>query len=237
MRRLLTFLLTLVLILVAADFGLRFLSEYWVSRQLQRSLDLPSRPSVSLEGFPFIPRVVSGDFSSATVRTGPFTEGGVRLQRMRLTLHDVHFSTRQLLYGKRADIRAARGDGEAVVNAIDASAAPIGPVRVRFAGGGAVITSDRLQGPVMANVALSGSSLVIRSADPALPGSFDIKLPELVAGLRYTQVTVVGSEADLAFVLASPRFEIRAIREIMRLVDAPGLGSMLWHVARQGGDP
>ncbi len=208
MRRLLTFLLTLVLVLVAADFGLRFLSEYWVSRQVQRSLALPARPSVSLEGFPFIPRLVSGDFSSATVRTGPFTRGSVGLDRVRLTLHEVHFSTRQLLYGKRAEIRAARGDGVAVVKTIEVHTTPVGPARVRFSSGGAVIGSDRLQGPVKATVTVSGSSLVVRPDDPALPGSFDVKLPELVAGLRYTKVTVVGSEADLAFVLASPRFEI-----------------------------
>src|SRR6266516_2604843 len=163
MRRLLTFLLTLVLVLVAADFGLRFLSEYWVSRQVQRSLALPARPSVSLEGFPFIPRLVSGDFSSATVRTGPFTRGSVGLDRVRLTLHEVHFSTRQLLYGKRAEIRAARGDGVAVVKTIEVHTTPVGPARVRFSSGGAVIGSDRLQGPVKATVTVSGSSLVVRS--------------------------------------------------------------------------
>ena len=208
MRRLLTFLLTLALVLTGADFGLRFLSEYWVSRQVQKSLALPSRPSISFEGFPFIPRLVSGDFPSAEVRTGPFTDDGVRLERVRLTLRDVHFSTRQLLFGTRAAIRAARGDGVAVVTTIDVTATPVGPVRVRFTGGGAVVTSDRLPSPVKATVALSGSGLVVRSGGPALPGSFDVKLPELVAGLRYTNVTSVGSEADLQFVLARPRFEI-----------------------------
>jgi hypothetical protein len=48
----LAFLIPLVLVLAAADYGLRYLSQYWVARQLQRSLELPGQPSVSLGGSP-----------------------------------------------------------------------------------------------------------------------------------------------------------------------------------------
>jgi hypothetical protein len=208
MRRLLAFLLALALVLVAADFGLRYLSEYWVAQRLQRSLDLPSRPSVSLGGFPYIPRLVSGDLPTVTVRTGKLTVDGVTIEGIRLSLHNVHFSTRQLLYGKSSDIRADRGDGVAVIRAIAVTATTVGSVRVRFEGGAAIITSERLQRSFEAIASLDGSSLVLRSTDAALPGSFDAKIPLLLPEQRYTRLTLAGSEARIAFELAKPRFEV-----------------------------
>jgi hypothetical protein len=209
MRRLLTFLITLALVLVTADFGLRFLSQYWVARQLQRSLDLPSRPSVSLGGFPYIPRLVSGELPTATVRTGTFSVEGVTVERVRLTLHQVHFSTRQLIYGKSADITADRGDGIAVVEALDVNATTVGSVQVRFEGGVAIVRSERLSQPFEAAVSLDGSTLTLRSTDPAFPGSFDVTLPDLVTDQRYTHLTVSGSQATIAFVLDQPRFGVK----------------------------
>jgi hypothetical protein len=210
LRRLLKFLLPLILILLGADFGLRFLSEYWVARQVQESLQLPTRPSVSLGGFPYIPRLVSGDFPTVTIRTGAFTADQVKLERVRLTLHDVHFSTRQLLYGQRAAIRARRGDGVAVLNALDVTGTPAGTVHVRFEGARVAITSDQLQGTVEASVALDGSTLVVRPSDPRLPGPFDVDLPKFLPGIRYTGVAVSGSGAEIAFKLANARFEVNA---------------------------
>jgi LmeA-like phospholipid-binding len=61
MRRFLIALAVLVAILVAADFGLRLLTAYWLGRGLQSSLSLSERPSVSLDAFPFLPEVVSGN--------------------------------------------------------------------------------------------------------------------------------------------------------------------------------
>jgi hypothetical protein len=181
-----------------------------VAGQVQRSLDLPSRPTVTLSAFPFIPRLVSGDVSEATIRTGPFTVEGVRLERVRLTLRSVHFSTRQLLYGSRAEITAGSGAGVAVIKAINLSNTPVGPVHVRFEGGRAVLTSDRIPGPITAEVSVDGSVLAFNPTDSALPGSIEVDLPKFMAGLRYSEVSVTGSEADIAFAVANPRFRVRA---------------------------
>ncbi len=91
MRRLLATLVALALILVAADFGLRFLSEYRVSKQIQESLQLPVRPSVSLGGLPYIPRLLSGDFLPGLLYTGVGVSGSgaeiaFELQRPRFEI-------------------------------------------------------------------------------------------------------------------------------------------------------
>jgi LmeA-like phospholipid-binding len=207
-RRLIAFLVTLAVVLTAADFGLRFLSDYWVARQVQQSLQLPTRPSVSLGGFPYIPRLVSGAFPTATVRSDAFTADQVKLERISLTLRDVRCSTRQLLYGQQAAIRAKRGDGEAILKAIDVTGTQAGTLHVRFERARVEITSDQLPGTIGASVALDGSTLVIRPNDPGLSGSFDVGLPEFLPGLRFTAVAVSSSGAEIAFKLENPTFEV-----------------------------
>lgn len=208
MRRLIAFLVTLAVVLAAADFGLRFLSEYWVARQVQQSLQLPTKPSVSLGGFPYTPRLVSGDFPTATVRIGAFTADQIKLERVSLTLRDVHFSTRQLLYGQQAAIRAKRGNGVAILKTIDVTGTQAGTLHVRFEKARVAITSDQLPGTIDASVALEGSMLILRPNDPALSGSFDVELPEFLPGLRFTAVAVSSSGAEIAFKLENPTFEV-----------------------------
>jgi hypothetical protein len=211
MRRLVAFLATLIIVLVGADFGLRIVAEYRTGDQLRRSLELSSRPSVSVGEFPFIPQLVSGSFPRVTVRTGHWTVNGVTLDRVRLTLRDVRASTRALLYGRATTITADRGDGEAVIKALDATLGVLGQeatFRIRFEGGGAVVTSDQLADPVRATVSLEGSALVIRPDSSAIPASLTVDLPQLIGGLRYTRADVVGSEALIAFVVARPRFDV-----------------------------
>src|SRR5262245_31103251 len=85
-------LVTLSVVLVAADAGLRTLSQFYISRSIQRSLDLPERPSVSLGGFPFSVRLLSGDIPSVTVRARDVTAQGLKLERVDLNLNGVDMS-------------------------------------------------------------------------------------------------------------------------------------------------
>jgi LmeA-like phospholipid-binding len=73
-RKWLIALTALVVVVVAADFGLRLLAEYSVGRGLQNALSLSERPSVSMDGFPFIPELVTGNVDDAgqrMVKRGP----------------------------------------------------------------------------------------------------------------------------------------------------------------------
>ena len=61
MRKALVAVGVAVVLLVGADLGLRALAQYWIAGQLRSSLGLERRPSVSLGGFPFLPRLVTGE--------------------------------------------------------------------------------------------------------------------------------------------------------------------------------
>ena len=138
MRKLLVALAVIAAVVVGADFGLRLLANYWVGRELQSSLTLSQRPSVSIGGFPFLPELISGDVASVTVHAkGSITEGKLPVHEVTLTLQNVSFSPSQLVAGGGATIRAGSGDGTAQFTQGDLNAA-LGasvPVTITFRGG------------------------------------------------------------------------------------------------------
>src|SRR2546428_11798860 len=146
MRKLLIALAVLVALLVGADFGLRLLADYWVGRELQSSLSLSQRPSVSIGGFPFLPELVSGNVASVTVHAkGSITEGTLPVHEVTLTLLNVSFPPSQLLTGRGTTIRASSGEGTAQFTQGDLNAA-LGasvPVTIRFRNGRVVIRASQ----------------------------------------------------------------------------------------------
>ncbi len=209
MRRLLVVLVVLGLLLVGVDFGLRFLGEYWVARELQAKFELSSRPDVSLEGFPFIPHLLSGEFTEVRVRSGPTEVKGLGFEAVELNLRQVRFSSRQLVAGGDATIRGEEGDGHitltgaAITEAFNRANVPL---RVRFVDGQVGIGSPQLGLEGRAEVSTSEGRLVLTPA--GFPRIFSIPLPELVPGLDYTRAEVRGSEAEVAFQVDNPTFEV-----------------------------
>jgi hypothetical protein len=210
-RRLIVFLITLALVLVVADVGLRILSEYWVGGQFEQSLNLPGRPDVSISAVPYIPHLVTGDMPRVTVRTGTWTVKGVRFRSVSMALRRVHFSPRQLLYGRRSTIRADEGDGVAVIVALDATTTILGQeakLHVTFRGTEALVRSSKLPHAVKGSVSLNGGRLVVVSDDPALGGLISLALPKLANGIRFQDVRVEDSQATMTFVLVKPQFKV-----------------------------
>ncbi len=209
MRRLFVVLIVLGLLVVGADFGLRFLGEYWVSRELQRGLAVDTRPDVSLEGFPFIPHLISGEFDTVHVRLARSEVKGIELESVDLRLRQVRFASRQLLLGEPATIRSEEGTGRialtgpAVTEALNRANVPL---RVRFVDGQAGIGSPQLGIEGRAELSTSEGRLVLTPA--GFPRVFSFPLPELVPGVEYTRAEVRGSEAELAFQVDNPTFEV-----------------------------
>ncbi len=209
MRRLFVVLVVLGLLLVGADFGLRFLGEYWVARELQGKLELSTRPDVSLEGFPFIPHLISGEFREVRLRSGPTEVRGIALEAVELNLRHVRFSSRQLVAGGEATIRGEEGDGQitltgqAVTEALNRATIPL---RVRFVDGQVAIGSPQLGLEGRAELSTSRGRLVLTPA--GFPRIFSFPLPELVPGVDYTTAEVRGTEADVAFQVDNPTFEV-----------------------------
>lgn len=199
-RLLIRFALVPAALYVAADFGARALADAGVSKELQTSLQLSSKPDVSLGGFPFIPKLVSGRFDTVEATARRFSSGGVRFARVDLTLRDVTTSTWRLLRGTDAKIGIGSGKGTATMTAQDVSDALRSAglaVAVTFEPGRVVVRSTATSLEGSATPALRHGALVLRSR--GLPSSVRIPLPAVVPGLRYTGVTIAGSRAVLSF--------------------------------------
>ena len=211
MRKLLVALAVIAAVVVGADFGLRLLANYWVGRELQSSLTLSQRPSVSIGGFPFLPELISGDVASVTVHAkGSITEGKLPVHEVTLTLQNVSFSPSQLVAGGGATIRAGSGDGTAQFTQGDLNAA-LGasvPVTITFRGGRVVVRVGKGGQEFAATPSVSGGQLVLTPTKGSIP-RLSIELPKIVEGITYRKVRIEGGTATLSFTLRHATFKIK----------------------------
>jgi hypothetical protein len=206
-RAVLLWIISLVAVLAAADFGLRVLAQYVVARQLQSSLALQERPKVSFGGWPFLPELVSGDLASVTVEAhGTLTTNQFPAQSVDLTLHDVTFSLGDLVSGGHGQIAAKTGEGTVTMTEEDINAALANDlgVTVDLKNGKVLLKSVLVKGSITADVSISKGQLVL-SGDQ-LP-DIKVPLPELAQGLTFTDVAVSGNEAVLTFSLKNATFQ------------------------------
>ncbi|HEY8301689.1 MAG TPA: DUF2993 domain-containing protein [Jatrophihabitans sp.] len=92
---LLIVLLVLVGLAVAADRVALGLAEDKAASALQTSQGLSHKPDVSVEGFPFLTQLASGDFGEIVVTADDLSVGtahDVHIDRVRVDLHDVTVS-------------------------------------------------------------------------------------------------------------------------------------------------
>ncbi|HEY3210265.1 MAG TPA: DUF2993 domain-containing protein [Actinomycetota bacterium] len=209
MRKLWVVLGLVVFLLVSADVGLRLVAQYWVARAVQGSLGLDERPSVSLDGFPFLLRLATGDIPSVSVELdGSSTVEQLPIHDVSLSLRDVRFSPGDLVVGDRTTIRAEHGEGTMTMTEEDVNRALPAtlPVTVRLEDGGVTVVAEGRT--VRTRLLLSDGKLVLEPAQGSLPLSVSVRLPELVPGISYTGVRVDGATAVLTFTLENATFRI-----------------------------
>jgi DUF2993 family protein len=197
--------------LIGADAVVRAIAEHAVAAELAGSLDMSRRPQVSLGGFPFLVHALSGNLPSASLEAREFTVDGISVDRMQLSLSDVHAPTSQLLSGHEGTITARDGTGSATMSdsAVSAALHEHGaPVTVTLSGRQARLSADGVPGEVRARLSIGNGELILRPADEAIPVSFSLDLPELLPGMHYTGVRVAGSLLELSFDLTDAQFDI-----------------------------
>ena len=104
-------MLVIVALAVAADFAAAAAAEHVVAKQLRQQLELPSDPSVRINGFPFVTQALAGHYSAIDVRAGGVSVGPLHDLDVEATLHDVDAPLSQVSSGDLHSVRAARVDG------------------------------------------------------------------------------------------------------------------------------
>lgn len=118
MRKLLVALAVLVVLFVlfvAADRISVAIAENKISDRIAAAYALPSKPQVSIGGFPFLTQVVAGEYGQVDVTASRVQAGGATLRNLRVRFTGVHASLSQVLGHGPTSITASRATGSAVL--------------------------------------------------------------------------------------------------------------------------
>ena len=221
---LITFLILAVLA-VGADFGVKAVAEGRLASSVQSSLDLPKRPDIDLEGFPFLLQAARGRLDGVSVEVDDVETGGIPLEKITLSFEDLRFDGVALVSGS-GTVASRGGTAQAVVteDSLSRYLQDNGtPVEVQLRGPairvstrintGSVTTTATAEGPVR----VEGGRLVFAPEDVEIEGSvgvpaaalaFDVALPELIPGLTYQTVLVHDGVAAIEASLAGAELDV-----------------------------
>lgn len=141
LRGLLIFLIVLAVLAVAADRIGLLVAERQIASRVQSSQDLARRPSVDIQGFPFLTQVLANRYPTVRLAAQDFAVGTsdrqVRLADLDARLHDVR------AVDNFSGATAHTADGTAVLSYPELSRA-LG-VTLGYAGGGRVQASSSVE--------------------------------------------------------------------------------------------
>lgn len=89
-RRVLIAIVVVLVLLVAVDRISAHVLAGQIATRAQRAEALPSRPDVSIDGFPFLTQVVNGRYHDVKVTVRGFQQNGPRVETVRADLKGVH---------------------------------------------------------------------------------------------------------------------------------------------------
>jgi len=115
MRKLLIVVVVLVGLLIAADRVAAVVADHEIADRVQSSYNLPSKPSVSVRGFPFLTQVASGNYDQIDLSIGQVANQGVQVDNLDAHLTGVHAPAHDLLNHDSSGITAANVSGSGTV--------------------------------------------------------------------------------------------------------------------------
>jgi hypothetical protein len=199
MRKVLVILvLLLVAILGVGDFALKSVAENRIASAAFNTLELDRRPEVTIEGFPFLFRLFSGELDSVTLATDRLTREDVVLRDVEVRFRGVRFSISELIARGDSSIGLGRGRGEASLTSEDATSAAQAsgaPVTIQFSAGAVTVFSDDLGLEASARLGIQGNDLVV-DPDGEIP-AVAVPLPEIAPGVTYRSVRLDEGRAVL----------------------------------------
>ena len=204
-------IVVIVVVLVGLDFGARSVAEREMASKIQQQ-GLPSKPSVTIDGFPFLAQVANKDFSHVTISAADVPAGQVTITTINaaatgVRLNSYAFSsgtignlsgTALISFGSLASTLTTQfGPLGSFLHGTGLNLTDAGPNEVRatlnlvVTSGSAVWRVTRVGGNTL-NVHLVSSN----GLPPALLGSIqdlNLQIPKLPLGLTIDSVSVTPS--------------------------------------------
>ncbi|MER6951769.1 DUF2993 domain-containing protein [Nonomuraea sp. NPDC000554] len=107
MRKLIIFLIVLIVLLVAVDRVAVAGVQRDLANRIAAATDLSGQPTVTIEGIPFLTQAISGHYPEVRFDLGTLTYGGVPVRNLQGAAYNVTAPLADVLQN-RADIRAER---------------------------------------------------------------------------------------------------------------------------------
>ncbi len=182
MRKLLIALAVLVVLFVAADRISVAIAENRISDRIAAAYGLPSKPGVTIGGFPFLTQVAAGDYGHVDVSAGRVQADGATLRNLRVQFTGVHASLSQVLGRGPATVTADRATGSAMIGLGQVNRRLPRGLKVQPDGKNLRVSGTvRYQGariPVSATVSLgvTGSGITVTPVNVTAPGRAGVPL-------------------------------------------------------------
>jgi hypothetical protein len=115
MRKLLIVVIVLAGLLVVADRVAVVVADRQIASRVQSAYNLSSKPSVSVQGFPFLTQVASGNYHQIDVSIGSLSTDGVQVNGLTAQLSGVRAPLSDLLGHGSSSITATQVTGSGTV--------------------------------------------------------------------------------------------------------------------------
>ena len=207
LRTFIVALVVLVILLAAADFIAKSVAQNKLASEIQQH-GFPKKPSVSIEGFPFLTQVISRDIHQVKISSQNIPEGPVNISQVSAVMKGIHLNsgftsgTVSQLSGSvlvtfpslAKTLNSQIGPLGALVGSSGLKLSAAGSDEIKasldllVASGSATWRISRLSGQEF-NAKLVGSSGVPSSVLGSI-SSFNIKIPELPLGMQIDSVHI-----------------------------------------------
>lgn len=207
-----------IVVLVGGDLLVGSILESRLERSTQRRLGLTERPTVDLDGFPFVYHALLRRFPGASVEGRNLRIQGLPVDRFRLELRDVRLVPGDAGGEDGGSLRAGEGRGTVEVTeeglraylqrrGVPLSVQLLGSSRARVAGTVRVLGFD-VEASAEGVLSVTKRSLEFRPQRikvgngidvPASALSFRVELPEPLPGVEYRDLTIERGRAILSF--------------------------------------
>jgi hypothetical protein len=91
-RKLVTWIIVVIVLLVALDFGAKAFAENEAAVQIQKQ-GFPTKPKVAIAGFPFLTQVISRHFDQITITAGKIPAGPITVTSLNVVADNVHLNS------------------------------------------------------------------------------------------------------------------------------------------------
>lgn len=207
LRTFLICLIVLVALAVVADFVAKSFAQDKLASEIQQH-GFPKKPSVAIEGFPFLTQVASRDIHQVRISSQDVPEGPVRISKISAVMTGIHLNSGftsgtvdqlsgsvLITFGSLAQTLDSQiGPLGSLVGSSGLKLSAAGSHEIRaslnlvVASGSATWRISRLSGQEF-NARLVGSSGVPSSVLGSI-SSFNIKIPELPFGMKIDSVHI-----------------------------------------------